>query len=79
MKRAQIIALRDEGLSIRAIASRMAISATTVNKWIKRHQETGLLTSLRKLSCCINFGQRPKIINFIFVMLHNNLCHPSYR
>ncbi|XP_063595982.1 uncharacterized protein LOC134772788 isoform X3 [Penaeus indicus] len=48
VKRAQIIALRDEGLSIRAIASRMAISATTVNKWIKRHQETGLLTSLHR-------------------------------
>ncbi|KAK3896189.1 hypothetical protein Pcinc_000111 [Petrolisthes cinctipes] len=42
-KRAQIIALHDEGLSSRVIAQRLAVSRTTVQKWIHRHEETGNL------------------------------------
>ncbi|KAK3894362.1 hypothetical protein Pcinc_001899 [Petrolisthes cinctipes] len=42
-KRAQIIALHDEGLSSRVIAQRLAVSRTTVQKWIHRHEEIGNL------------------------------------
>ncbi|KAK4297430.1 hypothetical protein Pmani_030149 [Petrolisthes manimaculis] len=43
VKHAQIIALHDEGLSSRVIAQRLAVSHTTVQKWIHRHEETGNL------------------------------------
>ncbi|KAK3859299.1 hypothetical protein Pcinc_034568 [Petrolisthes cinctipes] len=42
-KRAQIIALHDKGLSSRVIAQRLAVSRTTVQKWIHRHEEIGNL------------------------------------
>ncbi|KAK4303822.1 hypothetical protein Pmani_024192 [Petrolisthes manimaculis] len=43
VKHALIIALHDEGLSSRVIAQRLAVSHTTVQKWIHRHEETGNL------------------------------------
>ena len=46
--RAQIVALRETGLPIRSIAQRLAVSPTTVSKWIRRHAETGNLTDLGK-------------------------------
>ncbi|KAK3894935.1 hypothetical protein Pcinc_001330 [Petrolisthes cinctipes] len=45
-KRAQIVALHDLGLSSRVIATRLTVSRTTVLKWIRRHEETGILTDL---------------------------------
>ncbi|KAK3888737.1 hypothetical protein Pcinc_007212 [Petrolisthes cinctipes] len=47
-KRAQIVALHDLGLSSRVIATRLAVFRTTVLKWIRRHEETGILTDLGK-------------------------------
>ena len=44
--RAQIVALRESGLTVQAIADRLAISPTTVTKWKRRHAETGDLTDL---------------------------------
>ncbi|KAG7170110.1 Zinc finger protein 257-like 1 [Homarus americanus] len=44
--RAQIIGLRDGGLSIRAIAHRLGTSTTTVAKWIKRWKKSGNLSNL---------------------------------
>ncbi|KAG7166709.1 putative Transposable element Tc1 transposase-like 41 [Homarus americanus] len=38
--RGQIIALRQEGLTVRAIADRLAVSTSTVKRWIRRYAET---------------------------------------
>ena len=46
--RGRIIGMREAGLSIRDIAIRLGISATTVAKWIRRWEETGNLTNLGK-------------------------------
>ena len=46
--RGRIIGMRETGLSIRVIANRLGISATTVAKWIRRWEETGNLTNLGK-------------------------------
>ncbi|KAG7158825.1 putative Transposable element Tc1 transposase-like 63, partial [Homarus americanus] len=43
--RGQIITLR-EGLTVRAIADRLAVSTSTVKRWTKRYAETGILTDL---------------------------------
>ncbi|XP_076036123.1 X-ray repair cross-complementing protein 5-like isoform X2 [Oratosquilla oratoria] len=43
--RGRIIGLRNEGLSIRAIASELSISTRTVAKWIRRWQQSGNLTN----------------------------------
>ncbi|KAG7165288.1 putative Transposable element Tc1 transposase-like 35 [Homarus americanus] len=44
--RAQIVALREEGLTVRAIADRFAVSTSTVKRWIRRYAESGILTDL---------------------------------
>ncbi|KAG7164305.1 putative Transposable element Tc1 transposase-like 27 [Homarus americanus] len=36
----QIIALREEGLMVRAIADRLAVSTSTLERWIRRYAET---------------------------------------
>ncbi|KAG7166892.1 putative Transposable element Tc1 transposase-like 60, partial [Homarus americanus] len=36
----QIIALLEEGLTVRAIADRLAVSTSTVKRWIRRYAET---------------------------------------
>ncbi|KAG7158984.1 putative Homeodomain-like domain-containing protein 13 [Homarus americanus] len=38
--RSQIIALREEGLTVRAIADQLAVSTSTVKRWIIRYAET---------------------------------------
>lgn len=48
VKRAQIVALHDIGMSNNAIAEQLAVSRTTVVKWIRRQEETGILTDLGK-------------------------------
>jgi transposase len=40
-KRAQIVALRNAGLSVRRIAQQLQCSKSTVQDAIRRHQETG--------------------------------------
>ncbi|KAG7156435.1 putative Transposable element Tc1 transposase-like 30 [Homarus americanus] len=44
--RGQIIAPREEGPTVRAIADRLAVSTSTVKRWIRRYAETGNLTDL---------------------------------
>ncbi|KAG7163744.1 putative Homeodomain-like domain-containing protein 11, partial [Homarus americanus] len=44
--RGQIIALREEGLTVRAIADRLAVSTSTVKRWIRRYAETDLVMSV---------------------------------
>ncbi|XP_042218390.1 vesicle-associated protein 1-1-like isoform X1 [Homarus americanus] len=44
----QIIALREEGLTVRAIADQLAVSTSTVKRWIRRYAEMGILTDLER-------------------------------
>ncbi|KAG7175343.1 putative Transposable element Tc1 transposase-like 21 [Homarus americanus] len=44
--RGQIIALREEGFKVRAIADLLPVSTSTVKKWIRRYAETDILTDL---------------------------------
>ncbi|KAG7158004.1 putative Homeodomain-like domain-containing protein 18, partial [Homarus americanus] len=46
--RGQIITLREEGLTACAIADRLAVSTSTVKRWIRRYAETGILTDLER-------------------------------
>ncbi|KAG7169092.1 putative Transposable element Tc1 transposase-like 51 [Homarus americanus] len=44
--RGQIIALREEGFTVRAIADRLTVSISIVKRWIWRYAETSILTDL---------------------------------
>lgn len=50
--RGSSIALRDSGLSIRAIAQRLGLAPRTVAKWITRWNTSGNLNDLRKFKLC---------------------------
>ncbi|KAG7157132.1 putative Transposable element Tc1 transposase-like 37 [Homarus americanus] len=46
--RGQKITLREEGLTVRSIADRLAVSTSTVKRWIRRYAETDILTDLER-------------------------------
>lgn len=68
IKRGQIVALHEAGHSIRSIARRLGLSPTTVNKWIKRNEETGDLTDLGEK---FNLKVIYEILHIFFITLLN--------
>ncbi|KAG7165334.1 putative Transposable element Tc1 transposase-like 36, partial [Homarus americanus] len=76
--RAQIIALREEGLTVRAIADRPAVSTSTVKRWIRRYAETGILTDLgiKKTTSPTDYSTRVEDA-VIIAAIRNNLFNLS--
>ncbi|KAG7156740.1 putative Transposable element Tc1 transposase-like 31 [Homarus americanus] len=65
--RGQIIALREEGLTVRAIADRLAVCTSTVERSIRKYAETGILNDLGIVNDIPGYDTGdPKTILFLF-------------
>ncbi|KAG7174751.1 putative Homeodomain-like domain-containing protein 15 [Homarus americanus] len=70
--RGQIIAFREEGLTVCAIADRLAVSTSTVKRWIRSYAEMSILTDLGIKKTTPPTDEDAAIIAAIIEAIQNN-------